>query len=209
MDTLSKMPYLKEHNLLFIHIPKTGGTAIERALGIKAANRPDLFISKEKQVIGGIKTVPQHFTPNILRVRLGEDIYENSLKFTVVRNPYTRVLSEYFYRNKSGNMNKFPKWFRGYYGVRDHVHKIPQSRFVDSENITILRQETLQEDFSKFVSDNNLPIKSELGTVNRSKHDKRDLIKEIPLPIIGRINNLFEEDFIRFGYEMLEDGRNQ
>jgi hypothetical protein len=45
--------------------------------------------------------------------------------------------------------------------------------------------------------------------VNKSKHNKTDLIEEIPLPIIGRINNLFEEDFIRFGYEMIEDGRNK
>ena len=203
------MPYIEKHNLLFIHIPKTGGTAIERALGIKAANEPKKLISKQKELIEGVRTVPQHFTPDILRERLGEDIYESSIKFAVVRNPYTRVLSEYFYRNKSGNMNRFPKWFRTYYGNIDHVHKIPQSKFVDSDNITILKQETLQEDFSRFVEESNLPIKSELGTVNKSKHNKTDLIKEIPLPIIGRINNLFEEDFIRFGYEMIEDGRNK
>lgn len=203
------MPYIEQHNLLFIHIPKTGGVAIERALGIKAANEPKKLISKQKELIEGVRTVPQHFTPDILRERLGEDIYESSIKFTVVRNPYTRVLSEYFYRNKSGNMNRFPKWFRTYYGNIDHVHKLPQSKFVDSKNITILRQETLQEDFSRFVEESNLPIKSELGTVNKSKHNKTDLIGEIPLPIIGRINNLFEEDFIRFGYEMIEDGRNK
>ena len=203
------MPYIEKHNLLFIHIPKTGGVAIERALGIKAANEPKKLISKQGELIEGIRTVPQHFTPDILRERLGEDVYESTIKFTVVRNPYTRVLSEYFYRNKSGNMKKFPKWFRTYYGDVNHVHKLPQSKFVDSENITILRQETLQEDFSRFVEESNLPIKSELGTVNKSKHNKTDLIEEIPLPIIGRINNLFEEDFIRFGYEMLEDGRNK
>jgi hypothetical protein len=203
------MPYIEKHNLLFIHIPKTGGTAIERALGIKSANEPKKLISKQKELIEGVKTVPQHFTPDILRERLGEDVYESSIKFAVVRNPYTRVLSEYFYRNKTGNMKRFPKWFRNYYGNVDHVHKIPQSKFVDSDNITILRQETLQEDFSRFVEESNLPIKSELGTVNKSKHNKTDLIEEIPLPIIGRINNLFEEDFIRFGYEMLEDGRNK
>ena len=203
------MPYIKQHNLLFIHIPKTGGTAIERALGIKAANEPKKLISKQKELIEGVRTVPQHFTPDILRERLGEDVYENSIKFVVVRNPYTRVLSEYFYRNKSGNMSKFSSWFKSYYKKLDHAHKIPQSKFVDSDNITILRQETLQEDFKKFVEDNNLPIKSELGRVNKSKHNKTDLIEEIPLPIIGRINNLFEEDFIRFGYEMIEDGRNK
>ena len=203
------MPYIKQHNLLFIHIPKTGGTAIERALGIKAANEPKKLISKQKELIEGVRTVPQHFTPDILRERLGEDVYENSIKFVVVRNPYTRVLSEYFYRNKSGNMSKFSSWFKNYYKKLDHAHKIPQSKFVDSDNITILRQETLQEDFKKFVEDNNLPIKSELGRVNKSKHNKTDLIEEIPLPIIERINNLFEEDFIRFGYEMIEDGRNK
>jgi len=203
------MPYIEKHNLLFIHIPKTGGTAIERALGIKAANEPKKLISKQMELVEGVRTVPQHFTPDILRERLGEDVYESSIKFAVVRNPYTRVLSEYFYRNKTGNMNRFPKWFRDYYGNINHVHKLPQSKFVDSDNITILKQETLQEDFSRFVEESNLPIKSELGTVNKSKHNKTDLIEEIPLPIIGRINNLFEEDFIRFGYEMIEDGRNK
>lgn len=203
------MPYIEQHNLLFIHIPKTGGTAIERALGIKAANQPKKLISKQGELIEGVKTFPQHFTPDILRERLGEDVYESSIKFVVVRNPYTRVLSEYFYRNKSGSMKNFPYWFKKYYKKLDHAHKIPQSKFVDSENITILRQETLQEDFKKFVEDNNLPIKSELGRVNKSKHTKTDLIEKIPLPIIGRINNLFEEDFIRFGYEMIEDGRNK
>lgn len=203
------MPYIEEHNLLFIHIPKTGGVAIERALGIKAANEPKKLISKQGELIEGVTTVPQHFTPDILRERLGEDIYESSIKFAVVRNPYTRVLSEYFYRNKSGNMGKFSTWFKNYYKKLDHAHKIPQSKFVDSEDITILKQESLQEDFSRFVEENNLPIKPELGRENKSKHNKIDLVEEIPLPIIERINKLFEEDFIRFGYKMIEDGRNQ
>ena len=96
------MPYFnnkKDINLLLIHIPKTGGTSLERYFSNKwliPLNKESLYsIPKE-----GIENISlQHLGFNkIIEYKEKLQINLNELKIiSIVRNPYERVISDLFY----------------------------------------------------------------------------------------------------------------
>jgi hypothetical protein len=98
--------------LEFVHITKTGGSAIEKA-GAKeeiiwgachymnisdvGCSNPDLnYVSPDYQSYA--KTSPWHTPPKILKTQysISESPYRGADLFAVVRNPYDRVISEYY-----------------------------------------------------------------------------------------------------------------
>lgn len=68
----------REHQFIFIHVPKTGGTSIEKALEL-----------------GG----PRHNTARQYK-ELFPELWESYYSFAFVRNPWDRVLSLYLYRQQ-------------------------------------------------------------------------------------------------------------
>ena len=82
-----------QKKIIFIHIPKTGGTSIENYMNILNYNNPIL-----KHGYGTFKNISfQHFTYSDYNEFLGIHIFKNYFKFSVIRNPYTRIISEYFW----------------------------------------------------------------------------------------------------------------
>lgn len=77
--------------ILFLHIPKAGGTSIEEWLSAHGSkslyqkHRPEEF-----------PCVPQHFHGAMIDSLFAPDVFDYS--FCVTRNPYARLLSEYNYR---------------------------------------------------------------------------------------------------------------
>lgn len=103
------MPLNHKLKVLFIHIPKTGGTSIIQML--------DMTTQSQMNYSGNIKRYPiihkaylpffstgeysnlltrppQHFTLKELKRILGNSV-DDYYKFSVVRNPYARIASEY------------------------------------------------------------------------------------------------------------------
>lgn len=75
---------------IFIHIPKCAGTSIEQF--IKDHGRNDL------QFIGLYQNRSlHHLTAIELKIIIKEQIFHHYYKFSVVRNPYDRLLSEYYW----------------------------------------------------------------------------------------------------------------
>lgn len=66
----------RKKGLIFIHIPKNGGTSIGKVLGINN---------------------PSHIKAYEIEKRRGIDFLKNNFTFSVVRNPYARFLSLYNY----------------------------------------------------------------------------------------------------------------
>lgn len=122
----------KERKLEFVHITKTGGSAIEKAAALMDINwgschymefdevgcmTPDLpYEAPEFQSYA--QTSPWHTPPKLLYSYVDESHspYVNSDLFAVIRNPYDRVVSEYYCPwmgfqakyNKSINHDKNP-----------------------------------------------------------------------------------------------------
>ena len=89
------MPYFKNENILFIHIPKTGGTSID-----------SYFLNKYNEEVGVDKLIHpfikyknvayQHLQLQVIYNQRNEfNIdFDNIQIITIVRNPYHRIMSE-------------------------------------------------------------------------------------------------------------------
>lgn len=82
---------LGQKNVLFLHIPKAGGTSIEAFL---AEHSTESFRMKFNTL--KLPCVPQHFHGAMIEALFAPDFFDYS--FCVPRNPYWRLLSEYNYR---------------------------------------------------------------------------------------------------------------
>ena len=106
------MPYFKNNdiNVLFVHIPKTGGTSCENFFSSKfniPLNTNSLYGFKyDKKLMPDINSSLQHITYNQM-VQYSKVLnidFDNIKIFTIVRNPYERVVSDLFF-NKMININ--------------------------------------------------------------------------------------------------------
>ena len=95
--------------LIFIHIPRTGGTSIEHNLGVKVDIESLYGIFPYK----GKDKALQHLDCNEIIDNIGEKLYNSYYKFSVVRHPYFRLLSEFYWRPKL-QQTKLPNLKRGY-----------------------------------------------------------------------------------------------
>lgn len=77
--------------ILFLHIPKAGGTSVEECL---AGFSSQSF--RMHHNTGDLPCVPQHFHGDLMSQLFTKDFFDYS--FCVTRNPYARILSEYNYR---------------------------------------------------------------------------------------------------------------
>ena len=86
---------------IFIHINKTAGTSIGRAIGLP---------------------LKDHLTAAEIIDRIGKDKWDSAYKFTLVRNPWDKVVSHYEYRRKKNKTHiasrnvTFTQWVRMTYG---------------------------------------------------------------------------------------------
>ena len=88
------MPISHEHNLIFIHIPKTAGTSIEKALDLQ---KESCLYKRGKYK--NYPVCPQHlFLSEIIEEVPDAKTY---IAFSVIRNPFDRFVSEFLYYNQT------------------------------------------------------------------------------------------------------------
>lgn len=106
------MPVNHELKVLFVHVPKTAGTSIEKMLDMShgenfytvGKNKSPIFsqldfsnFTDEERAEVEAKNL-QHCTYRELKKLLPEKVFgPEYARFAVVRNPYTRIVSEYVY----------------------------------------------------------------------------------------------------------------
>jgi hypothetical protein len=150
-----------KHKCIFIHIPRTGGTSIENTIWPKVSKRQEKdlwngFIDdyNNKYQTGGL----QHLLGYQIKNIVGPEVYNDYYKFTIVRNPYDKIVSQFFYINKRKDLQTFLahnkgdefKFYLDKIAKKKHVQWEPQVNFVLDEN-----GETIVDFIGKFENFNN------------------------------------------------------
>lgn len=210
------MPYFNNFyiNILFIHIPKTGGTSLEIYFSDRfniPLDYTSLYstISNETLIDNIIiNSSLQHMRyqtiidyKSIFNINM-----ENIYILTIVRNPYERLISDLFFFNKININTSKEETFKiiQEYLASDNQdnHNTPQYKFIttcDNElipNIKILHTETLTLDMHNmgFTDFNNR------CNCNAIKTDYYSYLND---DSIGWINSFYSMDFELFNYKKL------
>lgn len=100
------------------------------------------LFGKKRQVT----TFSQHMTAREAREALGHKTFDDAFKMTIVRNPFDRIVSHYYWRNKRANeLPDFGSWIRQHPEILNFNDRF---YFIDGCDIIDLyiRFESLKED---------------------------------------------------------------
>uniref|UniRef100_A0A6C0I835 Sulfotransferase domain-containing protein n=1 Tax=viral metagenome TaxID=1070528 RepID=A0A6C0I835_9ZZZZ len=206
------MPYfLNENiNLLFIHIPKTGGSSLERYFSEHfniTLNNDSLFDINSKFKEIKIHTTLQHMTYNdIIKNNDYFKIKKKGLKIlSVVRNPYKRIVSDMFFHKKiqkDSSKEFVNSILMDFINKNYDNHTQPQYLFITDHNkklipgIQILHTETLKTDmFNIGYKDFNIFVNCNTNKVNYMNY--------LNEKSIHMINEYYDYDFKLFGYDKI------
>ena len=204
------MPICHDRKTIFIHVPKTAGQSIEQALGVFATGRP-------KETLWGIhqKRIPlQHLTGQEIKKIVGNLIWSSYFKFAVVRNPWSKAVSEYDWYLRYGTRVSFKVWARslrlrlrlnGVIVVREVGHNIPQTNFLfdGKGNLMVdevLRFESIAQEFKALAKKQKWDITLPYAESTRSQQPRKDFREVYDTETIEIIEGIYADDISNFGY---------
>ena len=200
-----------EKNFIFIHIPKNAGTEMTRNIG--KVYKKNIILQQVDPKTGIDK---MHLYLDVIHKYVNPNLFENAIKFCIIRNPYEKLYSAWNYlrnRYQFSNVNDFIKYKINkefIYGLelipRDaRVHYRPQHTFIyDIEGNKkvdyIIRYENLNNDIKSLNKKYNYII-PEYGDI--AKYAINKYFRYFNSESVQKINELYELDFKLFGYEMI------
>jgi hypothetical protein len=193
------MPISDRYQVIFIHIPKCAGISVWVGM--------DLSIC-ECNLISTSPPILQHLLPKQLKNKyISKKKWKAYKKITIVRNPYDRVVSDYFWLMKTSEEFEHQS-FDEFLDLREdvvHHNKYADNMYYDHfypmyfyfEDITydhVFRFENLDKDFLEIKK--IFKIVKDFTKNNSTEHAAFVLSAEQK----DRIYALYETDFLQFGY---------
>jgi len=200
------MPYFKQSNILYLHVPKTGGMSVE-----------EYFFTKEK-VEKNDKSIYGWYMNNMrvpdersLQHYTYSEIMENQQYFDIelppkvimsVRNPFDRMISEMFW-NQRIHVESTPDQVADaifHYlfidtDIRDN-HRLPQHMFSNNcSSVQIIHTENLEKDMHQLGYDD-----FHVHTNKCKSGENIDYKKYLNHRSIRMIQEYYAKDFEFFGY---------
>lgn len=188
-----------EKRLVFIHVPKTGGTSICKHLSI--AHGLDLTGSRDFSVNGVGNNIPPQFRPNTINVHdTLEEVRSkyrpcrNYFSFGVVRNPWARIYSFYLHKLRRGDEDlPAHSSFADIFLKSSVLLLQPQFFWIEGAD-ELLRYEHLAEDYRRLCQ--RFDLQGDLPHLNKSeRHDYRAQYDDYSRKLVG--------EFYRYEIEQL------
>lgn len=201
------MPFIRYQDkiILFVHIPKTGGSSIE--YWMQAHAKTNLWAIPIPEVL---RCSPQHLTYDDIIQIFDASLFDYA--FTIVRNPYDRLESEYKWQFRGEpERQPFLPWFAR--TLRQYMqdawlfdnHIRPQKAFL-GKKVQVFRLEDGMANIMAEVSKNTgLPLPPDIPHARDSRS-----FANAPTPVEWDthmrqlVNDFYADDFEQFGYEMVE-----
>lgn len=182
--------------LLFVHITRTGGTSIEWA-----------FVGRDW---ANIDLATKHMSASQMRKHYGEKIWNDFAKFTVVRNPWDRVISMWattwwdFEPDacRQADITAFLHQLKPH--PNEAYHSLFYHEILDDELDFVLRYETMQADLSRMLRKCGQP---EVVLPCVWKTYRRHYSDYYTREARRMVADMFSRDIERFGYRFEDAGR--
>ena len=202
------MPYYKDKNLLFIHIPKTGGTAIE--INITKHTPQSLYSGVTNTSLDfpyNTKSLQHQFYTTIYQFRNKLNVNFDNIKiFSVVRNPYDRTISALFANNLIKHYFTAEQVYdiiKNNFLYRDDLdnHNVPQYKFIVDENSELIKNILIFN--TETLNNSNDKLNNFLGfNINIQQNIVKDYSKYLNKDSISLINTFYKKDFELFNYKL-------
>lgn len=211
----------EDRKFIFIHIPKTGGTSLSKAfaeLGIRLRKpsrlrRVAFFFGFDRRFQS--YRFSNHDNLSTVESVMSEDLFAEFYKFTIVRNPWDRLVSEYEFYFQGSDVYVPPRtrwrhrWVRKTKNFNEFVRakaKRPDAlqcsflRGADGELKVdaILRQESLSSDFEGVCR--TLNVDCELKRLNVTPV-RRSYSEYYTKDLFEFVREKWADDVESFGYE--------
>jgi hypothetical protein len=198
---------IAEKKILFVHIPKTGGQSVTKYFLENLGEKPNLknnkygLINNKKAKRHG----PHHFHHLLLKeykeLELIDSIYKY-FKISVVRNPYSRFISAYYFNNLQNDfsfkevLSKLP-----FEDERSDLYRmfLPQTDYLMVDNKIQIDKLFYQENLEEFFNFFNKKYKMS-GSIYTNKSKNKIIDSKLKHDEIELINNIYYQDFLLLGY---------
>lgn len=206
-----------EHKVIFVHVPKTGGQSIEQMflddLKLDWNARGTLLLRPNNDPEKGPPRLAHLYADEYVKLgHVSQEQFDSYLKFAIVRDPYARMVSEYFYRFRETPFWKrpTPRSFLGRSHEEDRLdttrHLDTQTRFVMDEDGKLLVDRIIKLENLK---DEIGPLSKEIfGEPREAPHRNKSILSSNRRKIKVRaelgdiIRQQYRSDFEAFDYPM-------
>lgn len=188
----------------FVRIPKCASTSVYNHLGDKNNIRDELLID-----VLGSRThqgvfAPSHCPLSIASKHIGYEIL-NQPTFTVIRNPFDRMVSMWKFHLKADfipfKIEEFDRFVRFIFHPDTFlpIAQNSQSYYLDlNVDVEILRFENLASDFATFVDKHQLDIDPVLPHENASRPTEDYWVRYYNPLLLDLVKTFWREDFDKF-----------
>ena len=186
--------------ILFVHIPKTGGSTVEEVL--KAAGAAQAL--KYHKRLGYSNSTPQHMPWEVTKRWVPREFYD--FAFTVVREPVARMASEYRWRGKISTEplpafddwanRQMTLWKEKPYLLDNHIR--PQADFVGPSVRVFKLEDGLDEPIR--IGLKRLGLATVEVSIHHARKSEVDELVVSPTTL-ARIKRFYETDYETFGYD--------
>jgi len=193
-----------DKEFIFIHIPKTSGNSLSVYLKPHVINGSKIIRRNSKMGKSqGIDIICEKYRCDIKHKsiiyykKIYPSEYNKYFKFTIVRNPYDRLISLYFWTRPNGEFTKenFSVFLKK--NIKSQV-----SFIMDNGSICmdfICKFENIEDDIKKVMNILSIQYTDKYPHINSSRH--KHYMDYYDDDLINIVNNKFSDDFNMLGYD--------